>query len=38
MWEGIDKAATEATDLTWLVDAETNNMAIWVIDGSYDRK
>jgi len=38
MWEGIDKSATEATDLNWLGDAVTNNTAIWVTDGSHDRK
>lgn len=38
MWDGIDRDSAEAKDLSWLVTAMKNNRAIWVTDGSHDRK
>ena len=38
MWDSLHLDDETKTDLSWLVDAVKNNTAVWVTDGSYDKK
>ena len=38
IWESLNLDQTSHKDLSWLIHAVKNDTAIWVRDGSYDRK
>ncbi len=38
MWEGIVAGKNLPYDMSWVAEGMTNNLLVWAVDSSYDRK